>query len=246
MDSAMDLDGPGLETSQLRPHQDAEVTRLWRTWRTVLEMLVDRGYQITEEELSISRGSFYNKFKDPGSGVIDRRLLRLKAEPTPDMVRKLTPRATKRDPNPATKAGTIWVEFCPDPTIGIKHTRAFAHTLQERNFSSGIFITIGPVTTSALRAFDGAAEQGVAAEHFREEDLLVNITKHELVPKHILLSDDEKRTLLDVYRLKETQLPRIQSSDPVAKYLGLKKGQVVKIIRKSETAGRYASYRWVF
>lgn len=175
-----------------------------------------------------------------------RRLMKLQAYPTEEMIKRDTPRPTKAKPNPQTTAGTIWVEFSPETTIGIKHLRAFAQHLDANKMTTGIFITIGPVTAAALRAFEPLGELGITAEHFQEQDLLINITRHDLVPKHVLLSAEEKKVLLDRYRLKETQLPRIQFGDPVARYLGLKRGNVVKIIRKSETAGRYASYRWVF
>ena len=138
--------------------------------------------------------------------------------------------------------GPVWVDFPTDSAVGIKQLRVFAQFLNERQLHSGLFVTGASVTSSALKA---AANLPIAVEVWPEQDLLVNITKHELVPKHILLAPEEKKALLERYRLKETQLPRIRIEDPVAKYLGLRRGQVVKIIRKSETAGRYASYRWV-
>lgn len=73
----------------------------------------------------------------------------------------------------------------------------------------------------------------------------INILKHELVPKHILLNEQEKEEVLKQYGITLKQLPRILESDPVIKIIGGKMGDVVKIIRKSQTAGQSVYYRVV-
>lgn len=163
--------------------------------------------------------------------------------PTEEMMKKYQRLVNPSNPNPgAPDIGTIWVEFNRDQNVGIQTLKKFAQHLAQHNFSTGVLICRAQPASTSLKIIPTVLP--IRMEIFQEQDLMVNITRHELVPKHILLSEEEKKALLLKYRLKETQLPRIQVSDPVAKYLGLRRGQVVKIIRKSETAGRYASYRW--
>ncbi|MHA1743110.1 MAG: DNA-directed RNA polymerase subunit H [Candidatus Heimdallarchaeota archaeon] len=71
----------------------------------------------------------------------------------------------------------------------------------------------------------------------------INIEKHELVPKHIILNDQEKEEVLKKYGITLKQLPRILVSDPAIKDLNVKPGTVIKIIRKSPTAGETVYYR---
>lgn len=73
----------------------------------------------------------------------------------------------------------------------------------------------------------------------------VDITKHTLVPKHIILNEKGKEELLNSYGITTKQLPRILESDPAVKAIGAKIGDVLKITRKSTTAGVADYYRIV-
>ncbi|KAJ5901804.1 DNA-directed RNA polymerase I II and III subunit RPABC1 [Penicillium taxi] len=220
-----------------------ELTRLWRTWRTIYEMLADRGYEVSEDELRITLSDFRYRY-GAASGFPDRNKMKIKARPSQAMLHKYTALPSKANPNPQPDCGEIYVHFGPEtPGVGTKEVREFNEIVSDGNYHTGIFITQVAISPSAMRMLQVIPDR--ICEYFQEQDLLVNITHHELVPKHVLLSPEEKLRLLERYRLKESQLPRMQVVDPVARYLGLRRGQVVKIIRKSETAGRYASYRWV-
>ena len=145
-------------------------------------------------------------------------------------------------PNSELQLPSLYVEFSTEPSISVALMKGFVHTLDDQNFGAGILIYATTLTTQASKIINEISSQ-FRIEAFPESELLINITHHELVPRHIVMTNEQKKELLARYRLKETQLPRIQIADPVARYYGLRRGQVVKIIRKSETAGRYASYR---
>jgi DNA-directed RNA polymerase I, II, and III subunit RPABC1 len=88
-------------------------------------------------------------------------------------------------------------------------------------------------------------ELGKNINIFEIKELQFNITKHILVPKHEIIREEE--IIADVvlrYNIKtKFQLPHILKTDPMSRYLGLKTGDMVKIIRTSPSAGEYIGYR---
>ena len=73
----------------------------------------------------------------------------------------------------------------------------------------------------------------------------INVFKHELVPKHILLNNEECKNVLDRYKISPYQLPHIKSSDPAILEIKAVAGDIVKIVRKSITVGEAIIYRYV-
>eukprot|EP01086_Lenisia_limosa_P016066 TRINITY_DN5615_c0_g1_i1.p1 TRINITY_DN5615_c0_g1~~TRINITY_DN5615_c0_g1_i1.p1 ORF type:complete len:203 (+),score=52.84 TRINITY_DN5615_c0_g1_i1:57-665(+) len=197
---------------------EAEWHRLFRVRRTVVEMIVDRGYVVQEEDQGDA-----TKFRERFTEMPNREDLALLAVHKTDSEQKL------------------FVFFINDEKVGVQPIRAVVDRMKADSAQHGIVVIRNKITPFAKQSLDRVEDLQI--ELFKESELLINITKHVLVPKHVVLTPEEKEELLTTYKLRDSQLPRIQITDAVSRYLGLQRGQVVRITRPSETAGRYVTYR---
>ena len=73
----------------------------------------------------------------------------------------------------------------------------------------------------------------------------LEIMSHKLVPLHEIITDEEKKKLLERYNITPDQLPKILNTDPVSISIGAQPGQIVKVTRNSKTAKEAVTYRLV-
>ncbi|MBI5390017.1 DNA-directed RNA polymerase subunit H [Candidatus Woesearchaeota archaeon] len=70
-----------------------------------------------------------------------------------------------------------------------------------------------------------------------------DISTHQLVPDHKILSDKEKKEFFDRYQITPKEVPKILITDPAIVAFEPKEGDIVRVKRKSPTAGDTVFYR---
>ena len=70
------------------------------------------------------------------------------------------------------------------------------------------------------------------------------------MPEHHLLTEEQAAEVLKELQVEKHKLPKIRMDDPAVVYLEqihgkIQEGSIIKIIRKSETAGEFIAYRLV-
>ena len=75
--------------------------------------------------------------------------------------------------------------------------------------------------------------------------MTVDILEHEFVPSHEVLSKKDAKELATSLGIEMNKFPKMFLTDPVAKIINAKLGDVIKITRKSPTAGETTYYRIV-
>jgi len=232
-----------------------EASRLFRVYKTVSSMLTKRGYMVSREMREMTPMNFTDRFGEfPSREGLTILVVSIDTDLCVLMCRNnyiessfhvscnvmQISETIKEKPDDSTNQ--LFVFFPEDEKVGVKPIKILTDRMKDEQVSNAILVLRGDITPFAKQAVLEMSDS-FRIEHFKEAELLVDITEHTLVPEHQVLSQNEKQELLKRYRLRETQLPRIQPNDPVARYYGMRRGQVVKIIRPSETAGRYVTYR---
>lgn len=209
--------------------EDKEIFILFKVRRTILQMLKDRSYVVFEnqDDLEMSRFLFEEKF------VKNYQVIRTELE----INRSKWFSESKR-------ILVIFLEGEKEKsTIGVKTIRGFCERIKQEKIQNSILVLHGKLTSHARQAINSINSLEDKIEYFSESELIINITEHTLVPKHEIISDEEAKNLFKRYSIRENQLPRINKRDPIARYFGIQKNEIMKIIRSSETSGRYVTYR---
>lgn len=127
-----------------------------------------------------------------------------------------------------------------ETTVGINSINRLTKAMKDAEVERGIMVTDGRYTHAVKQ---GAKKKRI--ELLPKTFPAFDLFEHKLVPKHEILTEEEKTELLSQYRVQAYQLPQISSLDPTVKAIGAKPGDILRVIRKSPTAGEHTAYRYV-
>jgi DNA-directed RNA polymerase I, II, and III subunit RPABC1 len=101
--------------------------------------------------------------------------------------------------------------------------------LAAENRTHGIILTRAALTpfSRTLLAADAGPTCNPAVEHFLLSELQGCIANHVLVPRHVPLAPEERARVRERYR--GAKLPRLDAGDPMARFLGLRCGDMVSV-----------------
>jgi DNA-directed RNA polymerase subunit H len=137
------------------------------------------------------------------------------------------------------KKAIIWA-VTTDGTVGVAYVTQLKKAMDDAKVEKGIITTIGKYTHTAKTR---AKQSGI--ELIPKIFPSFKIFDHDFVSKHELLTPEEKEKILEKYKMQPYQLPRINAYDPAIIAVGGKPGDIVRVIRKSTTAGKYVAYRYI-
>jgi DNA-directed RNA polymerase subunit H (RpoH/RPB5) len=210
--------------------------------RYLLEMLEDRGYDITNlknytsEEIKVMLDEqITNRFiVSPDAGPLDIIL----------------------EKNTGTNPEKIYVKYRLDTRF--KDTTSFntqINEIFEKHLTKKDTLIVLNINRVIMKIAvkekpdeDFANElyirKGFFVQLYGLENFLFNVSRHQFVPKHRVMSEQETKDLIAKYHISIHNIPTIKRDDAQAKYIGLRLKQMCEIISENVSSGKRPKYRY--
>jgi DNA-directed RNA polymerase subunit H (RpoH/RPB5) len=193
-----------------------DLKKLSHVYKTTLEMLYDRSYDISE----YYDGENILRYCDPDDNDTllsndDKLLLSYNKNNLKIMTTDLQNVKT--------------CVFFYQTKIGINEVKKIIEFINDEEITHLILIMSDPLTTYAVKEMKNN-RISIELEIFYDYQMIYNVTKHILVPTHELL--DEKHTKL-IFKKFGKKIPLIKSTDRISRYYNAKPNQIFKIYRKN-------------
>ena len=111
----------------------------------------------------------------------------------------------------------VWI-LKEQKVIGVAYVKDVAREMEESESHRGMLVG-GLRFTPAAKKMAKMSRVELVDGGYASFDLF----EHELVPPHVIASDEEIKLVLDHYRITKSQLPRIYRDDPAVRVLGARR-----------------------
>jgi DNA-directed RNA polymerase I, II, and III subunit RPABC1 len=143
--------------------------------------------------------------------------------------------------NTRMSTAVLFVDSIDKKAISVANIREIHQHLVDSALIRAILVHEQPLSSGAKREL---VAENRRIEAIADKTLKFNPAHHFMVPQIHILKDQEKTEVMQKYKAtSEKVLPRLDTSDPVCRYFGIRRGDVVGLERLCETAGTYVSYR---
>lgn len=122
----------------------------------------------------------------------------------------------------------ILVYFCDREKLNIEGLKEVIETLQSFQIKKCILIYKSMMTASSKKALDHMFDYDI--ELWNLAELQYNLTQHELYVPHERLRENEISQCIQAVDIP--RLPKISKNDPVVRFFGWKRNNILRILRK--------------
>lgn len=121
--------------------------------------------------------------------------------------------------------------FQPIQKFNIEYLQEYINIMNKFKLSHAIIIYKDNITPIVKKTIYDLKD--IIIECFIEDELQYNITKHYLVPKHELLYYVNSKEAIELRKKFNNKFPILLKSDPICRFYGFNKGDIIKITRKN-------------